>query len=261
MRRCLIGHTGFVGGNLLRLAPFDACYNSKNIQDIRGQTFDLIVCAGAPGAKWKANRDPQTDWASLRLLMDSLAEASATSVVLISSIDVYPVVLEVYESSPIAPDQATPYGRHRKLLEDFVSARFQTTVLRLPGLFGPDLRKNVIYDLINDNCVDAIDPASIFQFYNVERLWEDIQAAARHGISLLNVATEPICVDEVARECFGRALPPTGQPPRARYDMRSNYARLWGRDGWYLYGRDQVIGEMKAYVTRALEEKRVGGGT
>ena len=33
-RSCLIGHTGFVGSNLLRQATFDATYNSSSIDSI-----------------------------------------------------------------------------------------------------------------------------------------------------------------------------------------------------------------------------------
>ncbi len=256
MTRCLIGHTGFVGGSLLRQTAFDACFNSKSIQEIRGRAFDEIVCAGTPGVKWKANKEPEADRASIQLLIDCLSRATASSFVFISTIDVYPVARDVDEDTPIDLDQTSPYGRHRLLVEDFARGRFATTVLRLPGLFGPGLRKNVIFDLLNDNCLDAIDPASIFQFYNVERTWEDAQIAKRYGIELVNVATEPVSVDELARHCFDRALPATGQPPRARYDMHSKHGRSWGHDGRYLYGKEQVLREMRSFVQGELMRMR-----
>ena len=46
MTRCLIGHTGFVGGNLLRQGRFDALFNSRNIAELAGQSFDEIWCCG-----------------------------------------------------------------------------------------------------------------------------------------------------------------------------------------------------------------------
>ena len=55
----LIGYTGFVGSNLLRQRPFDACFNSSNIDQIAGRSFDLVVCCGARAEKWKANADPE----------------------------------------------------------------------------------------------------------------------------------------------------------------------------------------------------------
>lgn len=256
MTRCLIGHTGFVGGSLLRQTRFDACFNSKNVPEIRGQSFDEIVCAGTPGVKWKANKEPGVDRASIQLLIDCLSQARASSFVFISTIDVYPVAREVDEDTPIDLEQTNPYGRHRLLVEDFARTHFATTVLRLPGLFGPGLRKNVIYDLLNDNCLDAIDPASIFQFYNVERTWKDVEVARSNGIELVNVATEPISVEELAHHCFDRTLPATAQPPRARYDMHSKHGRAWGQVGPYLYGKEQVLGEMKRFVDGELKSRR-----
>ena len=64
----LIGYTGFVGGNLSAQRPFDALYNSSNIDDIAGRAFDLIVCAGARAEKWKANADPERDLANIESL-------------------------------------------------------------------------------------------------------------------------------------------------------------------------------------------------
>ena len=44
---------------------------------------------------------------------------------------------------------------------------------RLPGLFGPDLRKNVLFDLLHDNLLEKIQPRSTFQWFDVELTWED----------------------------------------------------------------------------------------
>lgn len=42
----LIGHTGFVGSNLREQHEFDVFFNSRNIEEIKGGEFDLLVCAG-----------------------------------------------------------------------------------------------------------------------------------------------------------------------------------------------------------------------
>ncbi len=164
-----------MGGNLLGQARFEDTYNSSNVEAIEGRHYELIVCAGAPGAKWKANQDPEGDLASLDRLMTSLARASADHVVLISTVDVYPAPVGVDEETPIAEAESSPYGRHRLRLERFVRSRFSSTVVRLPGLFGSGLKKNVIYDFLNQNRLDAIHPESRYQFYPLARLWRDIE--------------------------------------------------------------------------------------
>ena len=112
MLKALIGHTGFVGGNLASQVAFDTTYNSTNIEDIRGRAYELVVCAGAPGAKWKANEDPDGDRASIERLMSCLASVSADHAVLISTVDVYPEPIKVNEETAIEQDEGSPYGRH-----------------------------------------------------------------------------------------------------------------------------------------------------
>ncbi|MSP68551.1 MAG: hypothetical protein EXQ96_10810, partial [Alphaproteobacteria bacterium] len=43
----LVGHTGFVGGNLLQQHAFGALYNSRTIDQIRGTQVATLVFAGA----------------------------------------------------------------------------------------------------------------------------------------------------------------------------------------------------------------------
>jgi nucleoside-diphosphate-sugar epimerase len=243
----LIGHTGFVGGNLLRQRPFDELFHSKNISQIRGRTYDVLVCSGAPAEKWKANQEPERDLENLQGLLSHLREVSARKVILISTADVYPRPVEVDEDSPIEPSLAQPYGRHRRMLELFVQERFDTLVIRLPGLFGPGLKKNAIYDLLHDHRVESINSEGVFQFYDLTRLWRDIQTALAQGLSMVNFATEPTRVDELVRAALGRELhQPMPHPPR--YDLRSKHAALYGgRDG-YLQDRAQVIQALKAFV-------------
>jgi hypothetical protein len=62
---CLIGSTGFIGGNLLRQVPFDQTCHSANIAAIRGRRFDLVVCAGIRAVKWWADRHREEDRAQI----------------------------------------------------------------------------------------------------------------------------------------------------------------------------------------------------
>lgn len=251
MSDALIGVTGFVGGNLARQHPFDAGFHSRNVHELRGQRFDLLVCAGNPAEKWRANQEPAADRASIDTLVAALSEVAARRLVLISTVDVYPRAVEVDEETPIDLQAAQPYGRHRRELELFVRERFpDALILRLPGLFGPGLKKNVIFDLLHSNQLHVIHADSAIQFYALEHLWADIERCWEHGIHLLNVAPQPVQVSELAREAFGMEFTqrPTGVVP-VRYDFRSRHAHHWGGlSGGYLYPRNQVLEEMKRFV-------------
>lgn len=254
MKAALIGYTGFVGSNLLREYPFAGRYNSVNIERIAGAYFDLIVCAGAPAAKWKANQEPAADRACLGRLIAALERVKSQRFVLVSTVDVYGQANGVDETSP--PTGATPYGRHRLELEQFVADHFQSLVVRLPGLFGPGLKKNAIYDLINNNQVEKIDSRSVFQFYNLGRLWRDIRIAAGARLSLIHLATEPVSMTEATRAVFGQEwhnhLP--GQPPA--YDLRTRHAALFGGTSGYICGKNRVLSELVQFVRTQQERRR-----
>lgn len=255
MPSALIGSTGFVGGNLRRQTSFDDLFHSTDIDTIRGRRYDLLVCAGAPAEKWKANRDPDADRASLARLTGALAEVTAQHVVLISTVDVYPAPVGVDELTVIDPGAGSAYGRHRFALEQFVRSRFETTCLRLPGLFGPGLKKNVIFDLLHGNALDAVCADSVYQFYPLDRLWSDVQLARREGLPLANLATEPVSVRDVAREGFGIAFDNPAQTNAARYDLRTRHDRLFGGAGGYLMTRTAILSAIRNFVAAS----RAGG--
>ncbi len=247
-RTALIGATGLVGGTLLRHSEFDDLYHSRNIEEISGRAYASIVCAGAPAVKWKANKDPDADLANLVRLMSALEGAEAGKVVLISTVDVYPEPRDVDETTLVDVPEHHAYGKHRRMLERFVSSHFKTLIVRLPGLFGKGLKKNIIYDLLHGNQVDQVDTRGVFQFYDLEHLWSDLQRAQELGLDLVNFATEPVSVEAVAREGFGLEFTNHTDRGPARYDMRSIHAEaMGGRDG-YLMHQAEVLGAIRAFV-------------
>lgn len=149
-RRALIGYTGFVGTTLTRALPGAALYNSANVEQIAGQRFDEVICAAAPATMWQANRDPSGDRANIHRLFAALSRAEAARVILISTIAVFADPAAACTETRATFESEKPYGRHRRELEELVTAHFpHTHVVRLPALFGPGLRKNFVFDLIN----------------------------------------------------------------------------------------------------------------
>src|SRR6185312_4312788 len=118
VRTALICHSGFVGGNLLSQYSFTDLYNSRNIDQIREQKFDLLVCAGARAEKWKANQSPVADLENIQSLIRNLEGVTAREAILISTVDVYPSPILVDENTEIAAENHA-YGKNRFLLEQF----------------------------------------------------------------------------------------------------------------------------------------------
>ncbi|MDB4913862.1 MAG: pyridine nucleotide transhydrogenase [Gemmatimonadetes bacterium] len=248
MNDALIGHTGFVGGTLLRARSFDACFRSTNIDAIRGRTFDTIYCCGAPAEKWRANRNPEEDRLRLATLTDALREARSTRFVLISTIDVYPCVNGPDERTPIDAEASEPYGLHRYALEQFCRAHFATTIVRLPGLYGYGLKKNAVFDLLNDRPLDGVPGNARFQFYDVARLHTDVEHILASGFDVVNITPEPVSMSDVAEQVFGRTMSTPYADDAPNYDVRSVHADLaGGRDG-YWFSADVVFDGLRDFV-------------
>jgi nucleoside-diphosphate-sugar epimerase len=247
--QAIIGYTGFVGSNLIQQSQYDYFYNSKNIAEIADKNFDLLVCSGAPATKWIANQKPTEDKQNIQYLIDCLQKVRAKQVILISTVDVYISPVEVTESTPIILDGLHPYGSHRRELEIFIDNNFDSLIVRLPGLFGEGLKKNIIYDFLNNNRLDNIHRDSVFQFYNLEHLWQDIEIARRSNLKLINISTEPTSVEEVAAIAFGKNFDRKIEQNPVRYNMQTEFADIYNRkNSAYLYDKETILGEIKKFA-------------
>lgn len=148
--KALVGYTGFVGSNIYAQGKFDAVYNSKNIEDAFGTNPDLLIYAGLRAEKFLANTAPQKDMETILNAEKNIEKIHPKKLVLISTIDVFKDPNGKDESSPIETEGLHPYGLNRYRLEEWVRAYDpHTLIIRLPGLFGKNIKKNFIYDFIN----------------------------------------------------------------------------------------------------------------
>jgi hypothetical protein len=146
-RAGLIGGSGFVGGNIARQRPFTRSYTSRTIRTIASERFDTLVCAGAPAVMWAANAHPEDDRRILKELRQNIDRCSFDRLVLVSTIAVLDDMAAGYREENARYETALAYGRNRRELEERLAACYPTTIIRLPALFGPGLKKNYLYDL------------------------------------------------------------------------------------------------------------------
>ena len=52
-------------------------------------------------------------------------------------------------------------------------------------------------DKLNFSALNFTDSRAVFQFYNLEHLWQHIQMALKYNLKVLNLATEPIKISEL----------------------------------------------------------------
>ncbi|MEI7993986.1 MAG: hypothetical protein WCH01_03690 [Methylococcaceae bacterium] len=246
---CLLGFSGYVGSTLIKQYRFGEFVNSKNISLIDGRSYETIACSGAPAQKWIANREPIADRQNIESLIAHLKTVTCETFILISTVDVFKSPIGVDEETPIDEEGLHAYGLHRRLLEKFVESHFPNhLIVRLPGLVGPGLRKNVIFDFQNDNNLQVIDSRGVFQFYPMVNLWYDILIALHAGLKLIHLTAEPISVAEVSEQGFGKVFIQPQVDLPAIYDLRTRYADLFGTTGHYQYSQRETIQAIRAYA-------------
>lgn len=236
----LIGSTGFVGGHLQKGFEFSHTYNRANISEIQDLETDLLICAGLPAEKWKANSEPEPDRSNMANLAQIVTSVSAERAVLISTIDVYQPAIDVTEKDSPDYNGEEAYGRNRAWFETHFRSQFPNAqIIRLPGLFGENLRKNLIYDLMHkrEEQYKNVNYKSKFQFFDITQIWNVINSSIENDLSLLNVATEPISAQEIA-EIFGCQLGNSGK--EIAYNMKTLHAEVFREGKDYLMSKEEV---------------------
>lgn len=149
MEKMLVGYTGFVGSNLCEQTKFEGLYASHNITEAYGKCPELLVYSGVPAQKFLANKDPDADFEIIKGAIQNIEKINPKRIVLISTIDVFDNPNEKNEDSSFETSKEA-YGKNRRYLEEWVMNHFEDyLIVRLPGLYGKNIKKNFIYDLIH----------------------------------------------------------------------------------------------------------------
>ncbi len=311
MKTALIGHTGFIGKNLDHQFDFTDQYNSKNIKEIRDKNYDLIVCSGIPASMWTANHFPDKDLENIQSLLDVLNTVKTDQFILISSTAVFKQSTKHIDEESKNFENKSEYGKHRRFAEEFISANFDNhLIVRLPALFGIELRKNFIYDLLNqepafmpktrfedvinnvseqqqallkkyysfdfeksiwsfnkektikdhkrNEVLSALKKAdftalkfthseSIFQFYDLNNLWNDICIALKNNLSVLHLSSTPIKAKKIAKKFFNIDFNNDNGSPPFNYNMKTKHARFWNKSGDYQYTKSEIISSLDRF--------------
>ena len=242
MTNLIIGHRGFVGSNLMQQFPDAKGAGRQEIDALASYTFRDVYCAAPQAKKWWANQNPDQDRLEVETLINACKRLTCTgSFILFSTVDVYDPPVAVDELCNPTP-KSHPYGRHRFMLEQVVLDFFgsKACVIRLPALVGHGLKKNIIYDLLNNNNVEQINPNSAFQWFNLDHLASIIDLARRLGDGqILNVVSEPVPTASILNSWFTDVNERLNwQAAPVGYDVRT----VHGTEGApYLYSAEDAL--------------------
>jgi hypothetical protein len=228
----LIGYTGFVGLNLIKhMKPNTLFVNSKNASEMLDLEFDTVYCCGVYAEKWKANKYPEDDTKHINDIIENLSRIKCKKFILISTVDVLNCSSHQYENLEGNSYYATldysthTYGVNRRRLEEWCLNRFPLSyVCRLPALFGYGLKKNALWDMMNNNNIDKLRGHWSFQWYNVDWLYDDIQDMLENNkYKLVHLVTSPIRLDSIQKLFFPRVQLSDSQDVLVNYNIASTH--------------------------------------
>ena len=204
------------------------------------------------------------------------------------------------------------YGLNRYCLECWVREQYpDALIIRLPGLFGQNIKKNFIYDYIHvipfmlkqekyeellgfeenseqernllTDCyeyqsngfyrcknlteqqrellkhlfnkmeftaLNFTDSRNIYQFYPLDRLWDDIQIALEKHILLWHPATEPISAGDLYQYLSGKQFVNELSGVPIKYDYRTIYAEIFGGRNGYICSEAAILQAIANFVNR-----------
>lgn len=206
----LIGDRGLIGKTLLKTEKFDHSFNSSNFSlfgnFVKKDEDNNVILSCLPATKWLINQNKFKDLQNIYDIANELNLYNFNQIILISTID-------VYLDSPTGVDEAFEptiktlhYGSHRllfeKIIRDLISYK-RLYIFRLPALFGDFLKKNILYDLLHDNNLHAINKNTFYQWYNLNRLSYDMKYFTQnYPGGTFNFFPEPICTKDLIHSIF-----------------------------------------------------------
>lgn len=150
-------------------------------------------------------------------------------------------------------------------LADLSAAMDRQLFERLSGLYCPDPVTGILKldrlaldaDPEGANLEDAVvalgfsasqfhNPETTYQYYNINRLWSDIDVALQAGLSHIHLVSEPLTAARIHHRLTGHKMPESNAPLH-REDMRTRHAELWSQRGPYLDGAETVLNQLEEF--------------
>ncbi len=248
--KILIGSTGLVGTTLKETIKFDYEFNSKNINDFLNHNYvdAELYLSCLPATKWLVNKNISEDLKNIDKIIDIISQKSYKRVVLISTIDVYcdsPLMLD--ESYPIGVKKMS-YGTNRYFFEHLVENLVECgdlKIFRLPALYNKHIKKNILYDLINNNNVNQINANSSFQWYNLDNLSKDIEHYCNSHVDrkVFNLFTEPVESKDIVNLFPVYKTQVNYSPNRNEYNYKTNLT-----ESGYIQTKEDVLEDIKKFI-------------
>jgi nucleoside-diphosphate-sugar epimerase len=216
MKIGIIGYKGFVGSAIF--AQFWAKYSS-NVFGISRENYgeapreyDIVINANGNPKKRLGDSDPKLDFdMNVVSTQKSLFDFKFKRYVFISTVEVYnshddPELNK--EDQEIEEEYISNYGFDKYMAEKIVRRYAKNhLIFRLGGMVGPNLKKNMVYDIINLGKT-FVSPLSKFQYIDTPSVARAIEDVIDQGIEneMFNICGDDTISGEEVADMAGKSL-------------------------------------------------------
>lgn len=96
------------------------------------------------------------------------------------------------------------------------------------------------------------DSRAVFQFYNLDNLWKDINTALSTGLKKVNLVTQPISAGEIYSSLYNKEFKNEIAPTPAYYDINTNFDSIFGAENGYIANKDTVKQQIVNFITSRI---------
>ncbi|MCX6348428.1 MAG: NAD(P)-dependent oxidoreductase, partial [Candidatus Aureabacteria bacterium] len=233
----VLGGRGFVGSAFLR-AAFKRGIKAEaidldNYAEFKGKACDLLINADGNSKKYLAAEKPVEEFElSVASVLKALQDFRFQGCLHVSSIDVYPDhenSANNREDAPIEIARLSPYGFH-KYLGELLVRRYapRWMIIRLGGVLGPGLKKNPVFDLMNDRPL-RVSEDSRYQYLPADLAAEfalDLVGKGLWGEVFNLCGTGAVAIREVRERLKKPLRYASPNVPRETYEINNDKLRL-----------------------------------
>ncbi len=222
----ILGGNGFVGSAFVRFCKQHdieyAIITRHNQQFWKHKSCDVFINCNGNAKKYLADKQPANDFRmNVQSTVDVLHDFNYNTYVHISTVDVYhdPSDYDMTKEDfcPINVQLLSNYGFSKLTAENAIVKYCPENyiIFRLGGVVGKNLKKNVVYDIINKREL-FISPDSTLQFINTDEVANLVFTVLNHETKqeIINLCgTGCLSVRDIG-DIFGVTLPENDAEPQ-----------------------------------------------
>jgi nucleoside-diphosphate-sugar epimerase len=192
MKICIIGHKGFIGNTIYNyfIDKHSVFTIEKKTKNIPKEEFDIVINCAGNAKKYLSEKKPFEDVLTNAKIFHTILQLKIKKFIHISSISASEIPNNNYTISKL-------------ISENYSKLYFPNCIiLRIGGVIGPNLKKNVVFDIINNkNLFITFD--STYNYISTHEIAKIIEKIIKLNIKneIINVAaSQPICVNNIIKE-------------------------------------------------------------